>query len=281
MYKKILNNKELFVPIIFTEKQFKVIEKVNNKIKLSNAEKKAFYTSINKKMKALESFEKKDNEYYIQGSNEIISERLSLAKNIIDEYSGEKVFVSGSFLYSKKYNDIDIFIITKRGYKESVDGDRHIIYLSEKKLLSSVFQSASLISVSNFQIQNTIKIKNLKLNELMSIYHESIIENIQKADKKEATRNLVFNYYLICENKLLNGKELKNIVDKTKNVDINIWMKKISEKLFSKSYLYVAIHEYIKTLDESIKNITPNNHLLTYKETYEELIYGRNTAETS
>ena len=70
----------------------------------------------------------------------------------------------------------------------------------------------------------------------MSIYHESIIETMQNADKKEATRDLLFEYYLICEKKLLNGKELKEIIDKTKNVDINKWIKKICEKLFSKSY---------------------------------------------
>ena len=124
-------------------------------MRLSNAEKKALYTSINKKIDALSSLIiKNDNEYYIQGSREIIEEKIEEAKRLIENYAENlnKVFIGGSFLFEKDYNDVDIFIIRKKGYKESWDGKYHIIQLSEGRLSEPIFQSASLISVSNFVI---------------------------------------------------------------------------------------------------------------------------------
>ena len=57
----------------------------------------------------------------------MIPQRLEKAKEIIKEYSKEydKVFVSGSFLFSREFNDIDVFIIREKGYKEGWDGKRH------------------------------------------------------------------------------------------------------------------------------------------------------------
>jgi len=176
--KIILGKEKLFVPLIFTEKQFNVLRKYSKNIKLSNAEKKSLYTSITKKMKALESFaiEQKDVEYYINNPNEIISDRLKEAKKIIDKYKKkyDRVFIAGSFLFSNEFNDIDIFIIRKKGYKEKWDKNEHIIFLSEKRLSNPVFQSALLISVSNFIVPRGIKKKKSSLSGLMATYHEAV-----------------------------------------------------------------------------------------------------------
>src|SRR3989339_347229 len=87
--KIILRRKESFVPLIFTEKQFNVLSKYNLKIKLSNAEKKALYTSIKRKMEALSLFsrEQKDREYYASSPGEIMPLRLAEAKKLIGIYS--------------------------------------------------------------------------------------------------------------------------------------------------------------------------------------------------
>lgn len=291
--KSIITRKELFVPLIFTEKQFEVLKKYNQQKKLSNAEKKALYTSITKKIKALNSLyaEQKDKEYYINGITEILPERINEAKSIFDKYSKvyEKVFVSGSFLFSKEYKDIDVFIIQKRGYKEEFDENKHLIFLTEKKLTQPIFQSASLISVSNFIIKRKLVKKEPSLAELMGTYHEAVIEimrrmmmrkNMQskkqeKEEKQEAIRQLIFDYYLLQKNKLLNGKELKNIASNIRLENLDLFIKELCRRLFSEKYLYVEIHTYIKTLEESIKNIKPNKHLIRFKNTYEEMIYGK------
>lgn len=277
--KTILQMKGSFIPLIFTEKQFNVLRKHSAKARLSNAEKKALYTSIKKKMEALNLFsrEQKDKEYYINSPNEIISIKLKEAKQLIDNYSKEydNVFIAGSFLFSEDSNDIDIFIIKEKGYKEIWDKNKHLIFLSEKKLADPVFQSASLISISNFIIPRKIKKKKPSLSALMATYHEAVIEYMKKEKKPESIRRLVFDYNLFCKNKLLNGKELKITSEKLQLNDLNVLIKGLCKRFFSETYLYVAVHDYINTLKQSIKNIMPNKHLITFKNTYEEMIYGK------
>lgn len=277
LLKKILRNKQLFVPIIFTEKQFGVLEKYTQNKQLSNAEKKALYTSITKKMKALESIKiEKDNEYYINGAAKIIPERLKKAKEIIDGYSKryEKVFISGSFLFSKEFNDIDIFIIREKGYKEDYNDNEHIIFLTEKKLSNPVFQSAAMISVANFILPTKMIIKKPKLGIIMSTYHEAVIEKMQN-DKPDMIRHFLFDYYWFCKGKLVDGKQLIQLSNTVSLSDLDFFIKELCKRLFSKKYLYVDIHEYIKTLKDTIKTEKPIEHLIRYINTYEELIYGR------
>ncbi len=285
--KIVLKRKELFVPLIFTEKQFGILKRYDARLKLSNAEKKSLYTSVKKKMEALESFsmEQKGNEHYINSPSEIIPDRLAKAKEILDEHSKRysRVFISGSFLFSEEFNDIDVFVIMQKGYKEKSEGNVHTIFLSEKRLANPVFQSASLISVSNFIIPRKTKKKKPNLSELMTTYHESVIEYLRKEKKPEAVRRLIFDYHLFCRNHLLDGKELKEISKKIKFEEMDNFIKELCRKLFSKTYLYVEVHSYIKTLEESIKHIKPNSHLIRFRNTYEEMIYGeqRNKAEAA
>ncbi len=270
--------KEL-VPVIFTKKQFEVIKKRIKREKLTNAEKKALYTSITKKVKAIESIYRQTNEaeYYVNGGSKILSERFSEAKKIIEQYSKkyEKIFISGTFLFSQKYTDIDIFIVREKGYKEIFDGKKHIIFLTEKRLSQPIFQSASLMSVSNFKIPTEINTKEPSLFEIMSLYHEAVIECLNQDKKPESTRRLIFYNELLCNKKILNSQELKEKTENAKIIDLNQAIKNLCISIFSKKYLYVKIQSYIKTLINSIKNIKPNKHLIIFRNTYEELIYGR------
>jgi len=283
--KIILNKKELFVPLLFTVKQFNILKKYDARITLSNAEKKALYTSIKKKMEALGSIimEQRDIEFYVNTPDSIIPERLKQAQTIIENYSKKhnKLFISGSFLFSKDYNDIYIFIIHQRGYKEEWDDNKHIIFLPERKLFEPLFQSASLISVSTFAIPQNVKKKKPTLSEVMSLYHEAVIEYIKKDKKPEIMRRLIFEYNLFCHNKILNAKELNELLKSADIFYLNTIIKEFCKKLFSKSYLYVELRTYINTLNQSIKNIKLNEHLIIFKNTYEELLYGKQRSKAS
>lgn len=278
LLKRLLLRENLFVPLIFTRKQFDVMRRYVDKKSLSNAEKKAMYTSISKKIKALNSLykENEEKEFFIMSRNKIINSRIIEAKELIKQYSKyyDKIFISGSFLFSKEYNDIDIFILVNRGYKEEWDGKRHLIYLTEKKLSQPIFQSAILMSVSNFIISTKMKKIKPKLSELMSTYHESLIEFLRKDKKSEMTRRLIFDYELFCNDNILDPQELKQEIKKININRIDFAAKKLFERLFSKSYLYIELHKYIGTLKKSITVITPNFHLKHFKNKYEELIYG-------
>lgn len=279
--KQIVEHSDLFVPLIFTIKQISVIQRYLAEKKLSNSEKKALYSSITKKLSAIVALVKvnEPKQYYINGNSNILPERLLQAIKLLDEYSkkypvSSKIFIAGSFLFSKEFNDIDIFIVRERGYKEVFEEDKHIIFLSEKKLSQPVFQSAALISVANFIAARKIIKKKSSLPNLMSLYHEAVIEKLNNEKKPEAIRNLIFNHYLTCQNKLLDGKELKELTNTAALENIDTMLNELCKKLFSKLYLYVELQDYIKTLIVSIKNIKLNTHLVRYKNIYEEIIYG-------
>ena len=276
--KIVLKNESRFVPLVFTKKQFNVMFKLNKGDKLSNAEKKALYTSINKKIDALCSLIiKRDNEYYINSPSEIIKSRIEETKRLIDKYTVglNRVFIGGSFLFEKDYNDVDIFIIRKKGYKESWDENHHFIFLPENRLSEPIFQSASLISISNFLIPKLLFKSRPSLSGLMSTYHEAVIERMNKEKKPEMIRRLVFDYYLFCKNEIINGKLLKEYSNKVSLEELDSLIKELLINLFSENYLYIELHEYIKTLQESIKNINPKEHLERFIRTYEGLIYER------
>lgn len=277
--KIIVSREALFVPWVFTKKQFDTIAKYSASHPLSNAEKKSLYTSVRKKMLALESFvrQQKDCEYWINGSLDVMPDRLPEAKSLLDSYSKEydRVFISGSFLFSKKYNDIDIFVVWKRGYMEKWDKNKHIIFLTEKRLAQPVFQSTSLISISNFRIPGRIEKKRMSLSKLTTTYHEAVIEKMRGETKPEQLRSLIFDHNLFCRNRLLTAKELQEASAGTELADLDVMIKELCGKLFSRSYLYVEMHTYIATLEQSIKKVRPNAHLIRFKNTYEEMIYGR------
>src|SRR3989338_1253845 len=278
LVKMVLQREKLFVPLLFTEKQMNVLRMHDHRLALSNAEKKALYTSIKKKMNALNSlFPERKGEYFISGAQYILPARLAEAKKLLDEYSRtyERVFVSGSFLFSREFNDIDIFIIRKRGYNEVTEHGRHLIFLSEKKLRNPIFQSTLLISVSSSPVPIKIRRKRPSLSELMTTYHKSVIGLLGDKEKPEAIRRLIFNHSLFCGNRLLDGRELRERTRKITVDELDMLIQELCKKLFSETYLYVEVHDYLKTLEASIGAIRPNTHLVRYKSAYEELIYGR------
>ena len=278
LLKIILEHEKDFEPLIFTRKQLKVMRKKKEGRQLSNAEKKALYTSIKKKMEALSILNERDGrKIYIAGYENIVEGRLEEAEKLVKEYSVKngKVFIAGSFLSSKDYNDIDIFIIREKGYKEKWEGNRHLIFISGKRLEKPIFQSTAKISISTFPIPNKLEKKKPKLSEVMSTYHEAVIECRNREKKPEMTRHLVFDYYLFCKNHILNPKELQELVKASSLEILDAYVKELCIALFSKSYLYVGIHWYIQTLEEDIKSTKHNKSLIQYKKTYEELLYGR------
>ena len=166
LLKIILKHEQMFVPLIFTRKQLNVLKKRIEGMQLSNAERKTLYTSIKKKMEALNILGggEMKAKIYLAGHENIIGERLEEAEKLISEYGAQygKVFISGSFLFSRHYNDIDIFILTQRGYKEKWHDKKHLIFLSEARLAKPIFQSAALISIGNFIIPRKIEKKRPK-----------------------------------------------------------------------------------------------------------------------
>ncbi|MCC7575104.1 hypothetical protein KO361_05940 [Candidatus Woesearchaeota archaeon] len=272
LLKRIICEKDLFVPSIFTVKQFEAIKKYLSKINMSNSEKKSLYTSIAKKVKALEFLYDEKKDFFIRGN--VISSRIDEAKRIISSFKNEKVFVGGSFLFSDTYNDIDVFIIRNKGYKEEFKDNLHIIYLTEKKLSDAIFQSVAKVSVSNFNNSRSVTLKKPFLYELMSLYHESYIQIKEHDKKREAVRDLVFFHEYFVNKNVISPEQLKKIVFELEIFEIDKYFIDVCNCLFSKKYLYVEVLNYLKSLSNAINSESNVSHLVHYKTVYEGLIHG-------
>src|SRR3989338_4681496 len=80
----------------------------------------------------------------------------TLKKKFKKIHKNKKIMISGSFLFSKKYNDIDLFIFTVYGKKDYIRGNVHVNFLPETALESLFFSSISQISVSNLDRKSVV-----------------------------------------------------------------------------------------------------------------------------
>src|SRR3989339_901835 len=115
-WEQIQKNDLLLKTHIFTVRQLEVLKKKLQNKKLDSTEKTYYYKFIKPKLKALLSFAAIE-EINIVGKESILPERLSQAKIILKQMQKKhrraKIMISGSFLFNKEYNDIDVFIFSK------------------------------------------------------------------------------------------------------------------------------------------------------------------------
>jgi hypothetical protein len=245
MLKMIQDQKKQLVPTIFTKKQIFLIEKYLKKQPLTNTEKTYFYGKIKKKVNALNSLH---TEFYITGQ-QMIPERVEEAKKLLKELNKERTFISGSFLFKKDYEDIDIYVISKKR-KSYHKGKKHFIFITEKMIQNPIFFSSLKYSVANFSMEIKPIIKREEFGEILFIYQWVINQILEKEDQKEL-RNLVFNYYLQIKNTVLDShslyqktEEIKILPIKKRITVVNQITKDILLKTYSKKYTYNGISAF-------------------------------------
>ena len=104
----------------------------------------------------------------------------------------KKAFISGSFLFSEHYEDIDLYIISnkrKQFHKDKI----HYIFITNSDLSKPLFNSASKFCVSNFLIAANPIISRPNFNELVSSYQIAINEILDNESLKES-REIIFQY---------------------------------------------------------------------------------------
>src|SRR3989338_9450190 len=146
--KNLENAKDCLVPYVFTENYHRILKKKLEKRKLSQNE--AYYYShfIKKKIEGMaELFEISP---IVNGKQSIRKDRLQKAISLIKKYSrihkDMKLLISGSFLLSEEYNDIDLFVISKYKKEDYTDGIIHINYLPAGIEKTLFFKSIHSIS---------------------------------------------------------------------------------------------------------------------------------------
>lgn len=268
--KNILQNKEKFIPSIFTNRQIEIIEKYLKNKQLSRTEKTYLYSAIKKKIGALSILKE---EFYVNGRN-MISKRINRAKRILKELN-KKAFISGSFLYAKKYNDIDVYIISKKR-KQYHKENKHFIFITESDLKLPLFASVAKYSIANFEIPNyKISKKRKHLDENILSYQIAIKEILEN-ESPNSLKYLILEYYLTIKNKLLDSYELsqeyKKIIHSKDNIkQINLMLKKIILHSHSKRYIYDILVKFTKKLGKDIKTYSANKNLIIYKQLFDEI----------
>lgn len=273
---KLEENYSLLVPAIFTERQFELLDKKIQQRKLKPVEQVYFSHSIAKKIRAINSLTDLEKEYFIYGEREIIKERkeaaIKLLKKIERNHKKMKILISGSFLYYKKYRDIDIFIISEYEKEDYVRDKLHFNYLKPEVLESVFFSSLSKICVANFDL-SFLKIKEkISISQIISKYQE-IMKDISEKNYpwlKINLRDFILDCSYLSEGVILDSFQLKNRLEK-------ILKKKNKTRLIEKMFVYAILNGFeageIKTI--SLKMIKSYRELIKsykHKEYYSFLI---------
>jgi len=96
---------------------------------------------------------------YNPHNEKIISERVKLAEKLLNKIPAKYCFITGSFLYKEKYQDIDIFIVTRSKKKLKVKNKKvKITIIDFNDLYSLFYHSVSKSCIA----KNVIPTKPLK-----------------------------------------------------------------------------------------------------------------------
>jgi hypothetical protein len=260
---------------IFTELQLNILKKRLKHKSLNSNEKTYYYKFIKPKIKSMMSFFNID-EINIKGKETIIKERIPKALNIIRKleikHRHKKIILSGSFLFNKSFNDIDVFIFTKYDKEEYTKRKVHVTFLPESALDSIFFASLSQISISNFSytIKNSF---DLKLVDVMQTYELLVNSIINKEDYERQLRDFILQTGYISNGTILNPKQLYAMKEKLLKKDMNILSNTFINSLILcdrniKEKLKEQITDY-KKLKKEYKN---SKNLNIYIDTYSKVI---------
>ena len=173
--------KSQIVPALFTSHQFDLLQKKQRHFPLTPSQKNEFSRSISRKMNAIYALlQKKTSSPYIYGKDNIIPSRLPQAIQLLKQYNrkfkSKHVILTGSFLYSKKYNDIDIIVISKYEKTEQFHGNIHISYFTPDVYHSLFFASVQQLCLSNQEIQPQPITEKISLDTFLALYQEILTD---------------------------------------------------------------------------------------------------------
>ncbi|MCK4589018.1 MAG: hypothetical protein KAT77_01125 [Nanoarchaeota archaeon] len=207
--------KNYLVPHIFTENYYHILKSKLKGKKLTDNERYYYNHFIKKKLRGI--MELMEIDTLVNGREFIRKGRLNKAVILLQKFSRKhknmKMLVSGSFLYKEKYNDIDVFVISKYEKKDYKEGKVHINYLPADVEKTLFFQSINAISVSNFKSNGKIE-EIFDISNILLLYELVILLIIQRDDFLQELRDLIIRLEYVSNKVVLNSMQLKIITDK-------------------------------------------------------------------
>lgn len=211
--------KEDIVPIIFTKHQFNLIKKRFSNKKMTASEKNEFSRTISKKMMAINKILKKETGVFVYGKEKIKPNRLKHAQKYLKKFSkkfkNKHVIITGSFLYSQKYNDIDIFVVSKYEKEDYNINKFHINYLTKESYNSLFFKSITKLCISNKKIMQYPLKEKINLDTFTSLYQELFNDlNKKKRITKPTLREFLLQASFISNAPVPSSLDLKYKADR-------------------------------------------------------------------
>lgn len=154
---------------------------------------------------------------YNPHNERIITERIKLAENLLKQISAKHCFITGSFLFKERYNDIDIFVITRTKKKLMTNNKKARISVIDFNDLHSLFyHSISKSCVS----KNILPTKPLKatVSDYWQVINEAIPTILNQRDKyHKDIRFLVLYTEYFKSGEILDTFQLNQKIEQFKN----------------------------------------------------------------
>jgi len=270
-------NESLLVGRIFTEMQLNILKKRLQNKSLNSNEKTYYYKFIKPKIRAMMAFFN-INEININGKELIKENRLEEAIKIIhkleQKHKGKKIILSGSFLFNKKYNDIDIFVFSKYNKEDYQKGKIHVTFLHESAIESLFFSSLCKISVSNFNytIKNNF---DIELSNVLQTYELLINTILNKENYEKNLRDFILQTEYISKGVVLNPKQLYDIQEKLSQKKIEILSNTFINSLilsYTTKQLNTKLKAQVNDYKKLLTEYTTAKNLPVYINTYSKVI---------
>ena len=267
-------NEKILSRRIFTDLQLKILKKRIQKKKLNINERTYYYKYIKPKLSAMFSFFN-INDIKVNGEEYILKNRIPKATSIINnlrrKHKNKRIMVSGSFLFNKNYNDIDIFIFTKYDKEDYKTGKIHVNFIPENAINSLFFSSLSKVSISNFSYTPKNEF-SISLRDILQNYELLVNSFLSKEDYQKELRDFLVSIEYISNGVVLNTKQMYELRKKMKNIKIisNIFITSLILG-YKKNILDNTLKRYITDYKKLLKQYNFDN-LKEYIQTYEKVI---------
>ncbi|PIN72492.1 hypothetical protein COV21_02005 [Candidatus Woesearchaeota archaeon CG10_big_fil_rev_8_21_14_0_10_45_5] len=270
-------NESLLEGRIFTAIQLNTLKKKLQKKHLNSNEKTYYYKFIKPKIRAMMAFFN-INEINVNGKEFIKENKLEEAIKIIhkleQKHKGKKIILSGSFLFNKEYNDIDVFVFSKYDKEDYQKGKVHVTFLPESALQSLFFSSLCKISISNFNYTPKSEF-DIELPSVLQTYELLVNAILNNEDYEKNLRDFILQTEYVSKSVILNPKQLYDIKEKLSRKNLGILSNTFINSLalsytakILKSKLKAQVNDYKKLLT---KYKTAKN-LPIYIDTYSKVI---------
>ncbi|MBS3158882.1 hypothetical protein J4206_06365 [Candidatus Woesearchaeota archaeon] len=271
-------NQDILLGRIFTKLQLNILKKKLNNKSLDTNEKTYYYKYIKPKVAAMLSFSG-ISEINIHGREHMLEERLPKAVKLLQQLSrkhkNKKIMASGSFLFSKKYNDIDFFVFTRYSKEDYRKGSLHVNFLPKSALDSIFFSSISQISISNFRYEAKTSFA-LTMQDVLQSYELLIDAVLRKQEFSKELRDFLMKAEFASKGVILSTKQLYEL---KKKITYKNAVKLLSDTLVNTLLYGYALKDIKSSLKEHIRDYTSllkkyhnAKNLEVYITTYREAI---------